>query len=191
MIGVLMRHANDECNRLAVYALSIRSTDKLLELGFGPGHGISLMAAQARQGHVYGIDLSEVMIEQASARNRRAIISGRVSLEHGSFEALPFADGSMEGVLAVNVAYFWTRAELIVSEVRRVLRRGGKLALYVTDRSTMQHWAFASQETHRHWDAAGLSTMLCTGGFPAISTTIEKVRLRSGVEGLLAVAEAL
>jgi SAM-dependent methyltransferase len=106
------------------------------------------------------------LIEQASARNRGAILSGRLSLRLGNFETLPFAEGSIDGVLAVNVAYFWTRGELIASEVRRALRPRGKLALYVTDRGTTQHWGFANHGTHRHWDALALSAMLCAGGSP-------------------------
>jgi SAM-dependent methyltransferase len=130
------------------------------------------------------------MLQRATARNRSAISAGHVILQRGDFAALPFTANSMDGVLAVNVAYFWERAESITSEIRRVLRPGGRLALYVTERSTMQHWGFASHGTHRYWDAPALSDMLRAGGFPAAATVIRKVRLRSGVEGLLAVAAA-
>ena len=190
LTGVLMRLLNHDCNRLAVQALAIGPADTLLELGFGPGHAVALMANQARAGRVYGVDISQVMMEQAIARNRSAVRSGRVVLQQGSFEALPFADHSMSGVLAVNVAYFWAKGAAIANEARRVLRPNGRLVVYVTDRATMSHWSFAGPGTHVHWDAAGLLAMLSAGGFRLESIEVRKVRLRGGVQGLLAVARA-
>jgi SAM-dependent methyltransferase len=84
------------------------------------------MAPQVPRGRIYGIDLSALMTERATARNHGAILSGRVSLRLGDFETLPFAEGSMDCVLAVNVAYSWTRGEFMVSDIRRVLRRRGR-----------------------------------------------------------------
>jgi Di-haem cytochrome c peroxidase len=48
LTGILMRLINDECNRLAVRELAITPADTLLELGFGQGHAVALMAKQAR-----------------------------------------------------------------------------------------------------------------------------------------------
>lgn len=185
-----MRHVNDRCNRLAVNALSIKPADRLLELGFGPGHGIALMAAQAPEGCIYGIDLSEVMLRQATVRNRSAVNAGRVLLQRGSCERLPFPDRSMDGVIAVNVAYFWRRADRIAAEIRRVLRPNGQLAIYVTAHSTMRIWGFANQGMHRHWDALALSHMLRTAGFPVASITVNQVQFPLGVTGLLVIAVA-
>ena len=44
-----------------------------------------------------GIDASREMVEQARARNKAGIRSGRVDLRHASVESLPFADDRQIG----------------------------------------------------------------------------------------------
>ena len=188
LAGVLMRLVNDGPNRRAVDALEIGATDQVLELGCGPGHGLALMAAAATRGVVYGLDRSLVMLEQASWRNGRAIAAGRVNIGTGSFERLAFLSDSLDGVLAVNVAYFWADAGRVTREIHRVLRPGGRLAIYVTAASTMRRWPFASPATHRLIDAEDLQRMLLEGGFEPDQMSVRAVGFAGGVAGLLAVA---
>src|SRR6266487_2202316 len=60
--------------------LEIQSSDSVLEVGFGPGLGLQLVAERAHQGKVFGVDLSETMLEMARHRNRSLIEAGRVKL---------------------------------------------------------------------------------------------------------------
>jgi len=60
--------------------LEIQPTDYVLEIGFGPGHGIQQAARIATQGRVAGVDFSETMLRQASRRNAAAITAGKVEL---------------------------------------------------------------------------------------------------------------
>lgn len=187
MLGVLMRQANAECNRLAVEALDVSPTDTVLELGFGPGHALRMLAGRTPRGRVYGIEHSGVMLGQATARNRIAVREGRMLLQQGRCQALPFASASIDAVLAVNVAYFWASGDPVVREIHRVLRPQGKLALYVTHRNSTRRWRFTRHGTHRHWDGDELAAVLQAAGFAAAATRIQTLRLRGGVQGLLAV----
>jgi hypothetical protein len=45
-----MAIANDEPNRLAINALELQPTDRVLELGFGPGWGLRTIAAHVPMG---------------------------------------------------------------------------------------------------------------------------------------------
>ena len=49
--------------------LNLRPEDQILELGFGAGRAIELVATQASNGHISGIDLSQEMVRAASRRN--------------------------------------------------------------------------------------------------------------------------
>lgn len=92
-IGVAMRAVNRIPNKRAVGALRIRPADKLLELGFGPGQAVAMMARQAgAEGVVYGVDASPVMLAQAQRQNRHTIAQGRVVLCLGDFSPLDFPD---------------------------------------------------------------------------------------------------
>lgn len=186
LTGVLMRLVNATPNRLAVDALRIERGDVVLELGFGPGHAIALLAARAPDGFVYGIDQSPVMLEQAQVRNRRAIEAGRVYLYEATFERLPFEAASVDKILAVNVVYFWHDAVAVLAEIRRVLRPGGRIVIYATDAASMHRWKFAGPDTHRLFTAGDLSALLEQGGFMPEHAAVSNVRIASGIDGLIA-----
>jgi ubiquinone/menaquinone biosynthesis C-methylase UbiE len=186
LTGMLMRVVNATPNHMAVEALEIEPRDRILELGFGPGHAIRLMVPKTPAGFVYGIDQSAVMLQQAAARNRAAIRENRVRLYQAQFENLPFADASFDKILAVNVVYFWADAPAVMREIRRVLRPGGRFCIYATERATMRNWKFAGSQTHRLYDAAALTLALRQAGFEGSQISVRKIRLAAGVQGLLA-----
>ena len=82
LVGLVMarRPSNRERNRRTIELLQIRDGDRVLEIGFGPGLAIEMAARLARSGKVVGVDHSDVMLRQASHRNRAAIAAGRVQL---------------------------------------------------------------------------------------------------------------
>jgi SAM-dependent methyltransferase len=185
-VGTLMRVANARPNALAVAALDLRPADEVLELGCGPGHAVAMMAEQVRHGTVHGIDPSATMLAQARARSRRAVRGGRIRLYRAKVEQLPFANASMDKILAVNVAYFWHEPAVALSEIRRVLRPAGILSIYVSDASAMCRWPFADAETHRLFDCAELGRALRHGDFRHETVTITKVQITRRIAGLIA-----
>jgi ubiquinone/menaquinone biosynthesis C-methylase UbiE len=112
--------------------LEIQRSDKVLEVGFGPGVGIRLLARLASAGYVAGVDASGEMVEQATARNADVIRSGRVDLRHRSVESLPFEDNTFDKALAINSMQIWPDAVGGLKEIRRVMRSGGRVALGFT-----------------------------------------------------------
>jgi SAM-dependent methyltransferase len=86
--GVIMAWTNRAIAARVVELLNIQPSDRVLEVGFGPGVGIQLIAEKATSGEVAGIDCSEEMVEQATARNASAVECGRVELQLGSVERL-------------------------------------------------------------------------------------------------------
>ena len=76
-----------------------------------------------------------------------------------------------------------------MAEAFRVLRSGGRIAAYVTDRATMERWPFSTPDTHRTFDTPDLGALFEAGGFDASRIDIEAVKLPLGVRGLVAVAD--
>jgi len=185
-----MRVVNARPNALAVAALELQPADEVLELGCGPGHAISLMAEQVPHGTIHAIDPSAAMLAQARARNRESCDSGRVHLYRAKAEQLPFASGSMDKILAVNVAYFWREPKAALREIRRVLRPTGILSIYVTDASTMRRWPFAGEETHRLFDRAKLERELRDSDFRVDTVAITNIRITRRIAGLITTATA-
>ncbi len=186
--GMLMSLVNRVPNRLAVEALQVQSNDTVLELGFGPGRAVQILASLAPDGFVFGIDASTEMLARASRLNASAVRRGQVQLRLGNFGHLPWTDSTFDKILAVNVVYFFDQEGQHLREILRVLKPGGLLSLYATDRETMSKWKFAAKDTHRLYEAGDLRDLLVTGGFPGGEVSIRKASLAPGVTGYVALA---
>ena len=186
LLARAMGLVNERSNRIAIAALDITLNDTVLELGFGTGRAIRVIADAATEGLVFGIDHSSTMYFQASCRLRHAIHDGRVRLVHGSLKRLPWQESAVDKCLAVHVAYFMDAKE--VREARRVLRIGGRLAVLVTDKAAMGRWKFAHHGTHRQFVASDLTKLLLDGGFSRDEMYLQSVSLGMAIPGLLALA---
>jgi ubiquinone/menaquinone biosynthesis C-methylase UbiE len=123
------RSSNVRRNRWAVELLAVQPTDRVIELGCGPGVAIAALADRARRGLVVGVDHSEVVIGQARRRNAQAIRQGRVRLVHAPVERLQVTDGPFDAALAVNTVGMWPEPTTRLREIGRQLRPGGRIAL--------------------------------------------------------------
>jgi ubiquinone/menaquinone biosynthesis C-methylase UbiE len=120
---------NEQMNRFAVEQLGVQPKDQVLEIGFGHGHAIRLIAERAHQGMVAGIETSDAMVRHAARRNRELIKAGRIELWQGSVSSIPYEYSRFNKVVAVDNYQHWPQAEFNLGEVQRVLRPGGLLAL--------------------------------------------------------------
>ena len=103
----------------------------IADLGSGPG---AHARALARRGYeVTGLDGSARMVEVA--RDRAAREGLDVAFEVADVGTrLPFADGSLGGVVAVLVIQHLADPSAFVAEIRRCLRAGGHLLITAPDR---------------------------------------------------------
>jgi ubiquinone/menaquinone biosynthesis C-methylase UbiE len=124
-----LRPSNRKRNRWAVALLEVQPRDCVLEIGFGPGLAIRELARRATDGIVCGIDHSEVMVRQATARNRAAVKRGRVELRLASAVELEQFSDTFDKMLSVNNFGMWPDQEARLKELRRAMRRGGRVAI--------------------------------------------------------------
>jgi hypothetical protein len=68
-----------------------------------------------------------------------------------------------------------------------VLRPGGTMAIYATDKSTMAGWRFCTPATHRTFDREDLMAFILSGGFTGEEAVVFPISLAFRVSGLLAV----
>ena len=157
--GLLMVITNRRINRFVVEMLDVQARDRVLEIGFGPGACIAMLAERAIHGLVAGIDPSPTMIAQAGARNSTSLRSGRVELKVGSVSAIPYPDASFDKVCSINNIYFWPARGDDLREIRRVIKDDGTLALAFriepNPASPSKLPSFDPEETKRLLAAAG------------------------------------
>jgi ubiquinone/menaquinone biosynthesis C-methylase UbiE len=126
--GNLMARTGRAMAQAAVARLGLRPEHHVIEIGFGPGVGLDLIASRVTGGSVVGVDPSATMHGQAAHRNALAIHSGRVRLFEGTVDALPFEDDRFDAGLAIDNMHFWSDRFAGLTELHRVLRHG---ALFV------------------------------------------------------------
>jgi ubiquinone/menaquinone biosynthesis C-methylase UbiE len=160
------RPSNRQRNRWVVSLLEVQPTDRVLEVGFGPGIAIAELSRRVGPtGHVWGIDHSEVMLQQATRRNAAAIAAGRVTLTLGTVEAPPpVLDGPFDVLLAVNSLGFWPQPAERLEDLRRRLASGGRIAIASQPRCPGATRATALAA------AREITDLLQTAGFTQTST---------------------
>lgn len=127
LAGRFMRWTNPQ--REVVELLGVRPGDRVLEVGYGPGVLLGLLAERVGDGRVSGVDPSPEMRALAVRRNRAAVRAGRVDPRLGTVEATGFADAEFDVVVTVNTVALWPDLEAGLRELRRVTRPGGRVVI--------------------------------------------------------------
>ena len=109
-----------------VAKLALGPGSRVLEVGFGNGRMTSHVVSQAEGISYAGLDYSPTMVAEAERINAALVADGRASFHLGAAEHMPFPDSSFDCVFSVGVAHFWPAPNLALSEIRRVLRPGGR-----------------------------------------------------------------
>jgi SAM-dependent methyltransferase len=154
-----LRPSNRRRKAWAVSLMDVQPSDRVLEIGFGPGIAVREIARRATRGQVVGIDRSAVMRAQAARRNAAAIRAGRVSLTVASIDDAPAFDRPFDKILAVNNMGMWSDPALRLKELAGMLRSGGLIAIVSQPRCpglTAETTAPATSQIVEAFKAAGL-----------------------------------
>lgn len=106
-----------------IQELASRNFEMLLDVGCGTGIFLS-MVLKKFDAKVAGIDISPGMIERS-----REFLGGRADLRVGDSEHLPWEKGSFDIVTCIASFHHYPNPELVLREMRRVLRSGGSVMI--------------------------------------------------------------
>jgi demethylmenaquinone methyltransferase / 2-methoxy-6-polyprenyl-1,4-benzoquinol methylase len=113
--------------RALVGLVAPRDGQRLLDVATGTGLVARELLARA-DCSVVGIDQSAAMLARARARFTGEIADGRIELLEGQAEALPFADGSFDGLTFTYLLRYVEDPAATLAELARVVRPGGRVA---------------------------------------------------------------
>ena len=145
--------------------MDVQPDDDVLEVGFGNGANIELLAQRASKGSVAGAEISETAIEMASKRNAKAISEGRVNLYRAAGGALPFDDGTFDKACTVATMYVIADPSAVFREMHRVLKSNGLAAVTFPLRERFMRFKPARTEGFYFHDLADLEAAFRDAGF--------------------------
>jgi ubiquinone/menaquinone biosynthesis C-methylase UbiE len=134
-----MNEVNEVVYDFTLENMNIKENEAILEIGFGNGKFFNKLFAKARNVKIWGIDFSKDMVGMATKYNQSSIRAGKLNLQLGSSDNLPFANDSFDKVFCINVIYFWDQPEKHLSEVHRVLKPGGEFFAAIRSKETFSH----------------------------------------------------
>lgn len=121
----------------------VKAGQRVLDIACGTG--VVAITAAFRGAEVAGLDLTPALIERA--RNNAAVAGVDVEFIEGDAEALPYPDGSFDVVLSQYGHMFAPRPAVVVREMLRVLKKGGRIAFstWPPEHFTGQMFAFVAR----------------------------------------------
>ena len=127
VIGRLMVKDTAGSNDRALELLELKEPRTVLEVGFGQGRTAAKLSDQGHR--VVGVEVSETMLAQATARNRAACRDGRVQLHLGDGRRLPLEDDVADVAFTAHTIYFMDDPQETLYEIARVVKPGGRFVL--------------------------------------------------------------
>lgn len=115
-----------------------------LDVGCGTGALTETILAVASPGAVQGVDASDGFVAYAREKVRHPA----ARFETADAQSLPYDDNHYDAAVSGLVLNFVPKPEAMVSEMRRVVKPGGVVGLYIWD------YAGEMQLMRRFWDAA-------------------------------------
>ena len=139
----------------ALDLLNASPGERVLEIGFGTGHALRALAQATRPaGKVFGMDLSERMVSRAGKGLAAAGLHDGCDLRCGDASSLPYAAESLDGIFMSFTLELFDTPEIpgVLSECRRVLRPGGRIAVAGVSREPPGNlWIRIFEWTHIHF----------------------------------------
>jgi demethylmenaquinone methyltransferase/2-methoxy-6-polyprenyl-1,4-benzoquinol methylase len=124
---VLSFGQNRRWRRELVGRLASYHPKTILDVATGTA-GVAIALAAKTDARITGVDVSDAMLERGRERVREAGLAGRISLEPGRAESLPYAAESFDAVSFTYLLRYVADSEATVAELARLIRPGGQMA---------------------------------------------------------------
>ena len=160
--GMEERHWHTAKHALA--AMPIEAGDRVLDLGTGSGYALRALRDTADIGRGYGLDGAPRMVENAADYTDDAAIGFLV----GDFDALPFADASVDHVFSMEAFYYARDPAHTLAEIVRILRSGGTFYCavnYYEENEASHAWQEGISIPMTRWDRAAYRAAFREAGF--------------------------
>jgi SAM-dependent methyltransferase len=180
-MAYMMEETNLNMTLSSIRNLNLSQGDTLLELGHGNAAHIDYIMRQSHDLKYYGLEISELMFNQAQIINK-VFIDKEVAqfvLYEGSL--IPFPEAYFSKVFTVNTLYFWDEPVAFLLEIYRVLKHKGIFSLTFAQESFMEKLPFTPFE-FRLYDTPKVEKLISQTPFKISEseTLTEKIKSKTG-----------
>jgi SAM-dependent methyltransferase len=116
-------------NRLGIDAFDFRNVSTVVDVGCGTGAALRHLAKNHPHLQLIGVDPVPRMIDIARERLSQLADPPRIEFRIGPAESIPVDDSIADVVLAFDSFDHWREPRLALSEIRRILRPGGRFVV--------------------------------------------------------------
>lgn len=135
---------NNNMTWQSIVALGLKAGDTVMEIGPGNGKHLTSLLAQAERLKYTGIDISELMVDEASKLNAQWVAETKATFLLSDGRCLDFEGNRFDKVFTVNTLYFWADPEVYAGEILRVLKPGGIFCLTFAPKEFMVKLPFTA-----------------------------------------------
>jgi len=135
----------------------------ILDAGCGTGQLAAQIAERRPDLRVNGVDLERGMVDAATRRAEREMLTDRVEFTAADLAELALRDDSVDLIVSTASLHHWTDAPAVIASLDRVLRPEGRMWIYD------MRWVQASgvQSAAARLDRRVDRTLVRTGWLPA------------------------
>ncbi len=111
------------------HSLGLVASAHVLDIGSGLG-GPARTVAETYSCRVTGIDLTQAFCDAAATLSGWVGLRDRVAFRQGDATSLPFGEAEFDAAMTIHVAMNIAAKDRMYAEARRVLKPGGRFAVY-------------------------------------------------------------
>ncbi len=180
-LGQTMAESNQQMILETIGLLKSNNHQTILEIGHGNASHLSSMFKFLNPKKYYGLEISEVMHQEAIQNNIDLVKKKLVEFKRNSDHNLTFSNGFFDQIFTINTIYFFDDLTNVLIEFHRVLKIKGLLTITFVSAETMKPLAFVKQK-FKLYEKDDLVEFVKKIGFKfhQISEKIEEAKSKDG-----------
>jgi len=105
--------------------INLKPNNNVLDIGFGNGYLLNKLFKKYILVNIYGIEISDDMLNNVSQKNKQIIEEGKLKLFLEDISKTSFEKNTFDKIYTVNTVYFWNELGKSFSEIKRILKPNG------------------------------------------------------------------
>ncbi len=177
VLPILWNIRNKALNNIALSSFDINNNDRILEIGIGGGYLLAKIIPRLKNGHYWGIDKSEEIINYCQNKYKKYIKSNLLTLSQMDLKDLKYNDNLFNKIYSINSIMYWNNIENIFQRLYRIADNNCSLILCFTSNESLKTSPFFNK-TKQYHSLENIQNQIIKSGFKNATTQKYQDRFR-------------